>query len=186
MKRTITATTICALLLGISLSTKADDTHLVSRIFAITPSNTASAAVCPNLLASDSIAVLTAPTVFGGTREFSNCDSNVIIIVNGDGDEEIIIDLRNTIWDSRHVIHVTDKGIVNYSSWWQRPVDDPQSETPPGIGCLTGPEGNVLMQLNVLISQAGCDEDPDDDGKWRVVETGGTRRFCIAFGLCNK
>jgi len=31
MKRTIAATAICALLLGLSLSTWADDTHLVPR-----------------------------------------------------------------------------------------------------------------------------------------------------------
>lgn len=176
MRRTIAAATIWALLLGLPLRARADDAHLVPRVFAITPSS----AACPDLLASDSIAVLTASAfLHTGTYVFADRDANIITDECGN----VILDLRNTVWDLRPVMHVTNSGIVNYSCWWQRPDDD--VDTPPGIACLTGPGGNVLMQLGVLIKQINDGADPDD-GEYVVVTSSADVRLCVAVGLCNK
>ena len=181
MKRTQTATATFALLIGLSSTALADEAHLVPRVFGITPTNTATPATCPDLRAAGSVALLATPNVNGGTHVFADREANIL----KDGKGVVIIDLRNTVWDVSNAMHVTDNGIVRYSAWWQRPIDDPTAETPPGLVCRTGPDGYVFRQVNVLITQIDNGSDPDD-GEYVVVESGGTRRFCIAFGLCNK
>jgi hypothetical protein len=104
-----------------------------------------------------------------------------------DGDN-VILDLRSTVWQRMPVIHFTSSGAkkVRQIYWLLEDLDGDGEIDPPlsRITASTGPGGDVENFVTIRISQAPP-TDLDNPNKYYLNPTG-SMKLCIAIGLFNK
>lgn len=165
-----------------SSSASCEETEGIVRTFAVMPANSAAPTECPDWLEDDSRRlVVTGPeqsnSIIFALRRDGDASGEDWQIRDAEGD--VILDLQGTLWVQAPTLHVTSSG----------PDDTPDylwlQEVKAGVTCATGPNGAVLSQHSFLISQINDPSDPED-GKWIVVTSGGSRRFCIGIAVFNR
>ena len=105
-----------------------------------------------------------------------------------DGEGNVILDLRSTIWLRMSVVHVTSSGAeeVRDVYWLAEDLDeDGEIDLPgPGMTAPTGPDGDVAHFVTIRMTQAPP-TDIDNPNKFYLNPNGNTK-LCIATGLFNK